>query len=228
MSRLAIIEDNEDFRIELVYHLRRAGFSIAFESDGRDIDRLLEQHDVDLVVLDLGLPAEDGLSIAARIRQRYAGVGIVMVTARGDINERILGLEHGADAYLVKPVDMRELTATLTSVQRRVAELKTSQQPAWLLDVDNLLITSPEGKSIALTLSETLLLRALAEALPGPASKEQLAELLGYQNIALDSRKLEVAISRLRSKLNLSGTDSLIRSVRHVGYRFAAEMRMIN
>ncbi len=120
MIRVGLVEDNLDFRAEVHFHLSRAGFAISLVSDGRDLDDQLQCHPCDLLVLDLGLPTEDGRAIATRLRLSHPGVGIVMLTARGALTDRLDGLERGADAYLVKPVDMRELAVTLRSVHRRL------------------------------------------------------------------------------------------------------------
>ena len=207
--------------------MRREGFDIAFECDGHDIDRTLAEHPCDLILLDLGLPDEDGLVIASRLRQQQPALGIVMLTARANVNDRLAGLEGGADAYLVKPVDMRELAATLRSVHRRLA---TAAPPAeaWTLAPATLSLFTPAGNTVALTVAEMILLKCLAAAAaPEPVSREALAAAMGQPQPDFDYRRLEVAFSRLRKKIDsASAGESPIRSARSRGYVFAAPIRV--
>jgi two-component system OmpR family response regulator len=226
MTRVGLIEDNLDFRAEVAFHLRRNGFAIALESDGSDIDAQLADCPCDLLVLDLGLPVEDGLVIARRLRQQYPGLGIIMLTARGSLDDRLAGLEEGADAYLVKPVDMRELVATLHSVQRRLAVPAVTTE-AWSLESDTLSICSPAGETITLTATEMDLLKCLAANAPEPVSREALAAAMGHPEVDFDYRRLEVAFSRLRKKIETGSVgESPIRAARGRGYVFAAPIRV--
>ena len=227
MIRIGLIEDNIDYRDNLAFFLRREGFDIAFECDGHEIDRTLTAHPCDLILLDLGLPDEDGLVIASRLRQQQPALGIVMLTARASVNDRLAGLEGGADAYLVKPVDMLELAATLRSVHRRLA---TAAPPAeaWTLAPATLSLFTPAGIAVTLTAAEMILLKCLAAAAPEPVSREALAAAMGQPQPDFDYRRLEVAFSRLRKKIDtaLAG-ESPIRSARGRGYVFAAPVRLL-
>ena len=135
MIRIGFIEDNRDFRAEVTFYLSHMGFEIVFESDGHDVDDLLKRHKCDIVILDLTLPGADGLDIAKHMRDRYPHIGIVMLTARTTSDDRLKGLCQGADAYLSKPVDMRELIAVIQNIYRRLeaaSKAKTQEKP-WLL-----------------------------------------------------------------------------------------------
>jgi DNA-binding response OmpR family regulator len=227
MIRVGLVEDNLDYRAEVAFHLKRNGFEIALESDGVGIDAQLAHCPCDLLVLDLGLPVEDGLLIARRLRRQQPGLGIAMLTARGSLDDRLSGLEGGADAYLVKPVDMRELAATLHSVQRRLiaAGLPTE---AWSLTPSTLSIGSPAGVAIPLTATEMDLLKCLAAAAPEPVVREALAAAMGHTEPDFDYRRLEVAFSRLRKKIETATAgESPIRAARGRGYVFAAPMRVV-
>ncbi len=227
MTRVGLIEDNLDFRAEVAFHLRRNDFAIALESDGSDIDAQLADRPCDLLVLDLGLPVEDGLVIARRLRRQQPGLGIVMLTARGSLDDRLAGFEEGADAYLVKPIDMRELVATLHSVQRRLAVPALTTE-AWSLAPGTLSIGTPAGVAIALTATEMNLLKCLAAAAPEPVSREALAVAMGHTEPDFDYRRLEVAFSRLRKKIETAmGSESPIRAARGRGYVFAAPIRVV-
>ncbi|MEA3642347.1 MAG: response regulator transcription factor [Lamprobacter sp.] len=227
MTRLGIIEDNLDYRRELVFHLRRAGFEIVLESDGHNIDQQVAQHPADLLILDLGLPDEDGLSIARRLRAQTPQLGIVILTARGALDDRLLGLEQGADAYLVKPVDFRELVAVLDSVQRRLTAHAEAPAASWCCQPHTLTLIDPEGRCFSLTASEAAVLAVLAQQAPEIASRESLAHALGHDEQDYDYRRLELTISRLRRKIQPDATQApLIRAARGRGYLFAAAIRV--
>lgn len=225
MSTIALVEDNLDFRVEVAFYLRRAGFTIAFESDGRDIDAMLERYPCDLMLLDLGLPREDGMALTRRLRIKQPQLRIVMLTARTEITDRLAGLDQGADAYLTKPVDMRELIAVINSVLRRVSS--PLPEGAWCLSIGGLSLDAPGGESVLLSASEAQLLLVLAKAWPNVASREQLAAALGHQHLDFDYRRLEVSFSRLRAKIDavLPG-NRLIRAARGRGYLFAAPIQV--
>ena len=228
MIRVGLVEDNLDFRAEVHFHLSRAGFAISLVSDGRDLDDQLQRHPCDLLVLDLGLPTEDGLAIAARLRLSHPGVGIVMLTARGALTDRLDGLERGADAYLVKPVDMRELAAVLRSLHRRLGATRAPHPPTWELAPGTLELRSPQGLAIALTVTELALLRRLADSAPQPVARRALAAAIGHPELDFDDRRLEVHFSRLRAKIDTAFPEqALIRAARGQGYLFAAPIRVI-
>lgn len=235
MTRIGLIEDNLDLRNDLAFYLRRQQFDVVLESDGQNIDLALTRHPCDLIVLDLGLPGEDGLSIARRLRQGHPRLGIVMLTARGDLDDRLTGLLQGADAYLVKPVDFRELVAVLQSLERRLSldanEAAAGGQapaPAWELQATAHRLVSPEGNPIELTYQETRLIELMASAYPQPALRDQLLSTCGDQVAGLlDYRRLEVAMSRLRKKLDDFSAQPLVLNARGVGYRLTSPVRCI-
>lgn len=227
--RVGLVEDNEDFRAEVAFHLERAGFSIALTSDGRDIDAHLQQTPCDLLVLDLRLPGEDGLAIARRLRKSHPWLGIVMLTARGTLDDRLVGLGEGADAYLAKPVDMRELVVVLHNTGRRLSAKPHDEQPSrpWVLFPSMLRLLSPSGRSVSLTVKELELLKLLGAARGAPVSRQALAKALGYLNPDFDNRRLEVAFSRLRQKIEeVEPGSQVIRAARGQGYLFAGALEV--
>ncbi len=227
MMRIGLVEDNEDFRTEVAFHLARAGFSIALACDGRDLDTQLQQSPCDVLVLDLGLPGEDGLAIARRLREAHPRLGILMLTARGTLDDRLTGLSEGADAYLAKPVDMRELVAVLQSIGRRMAAEPAEDHtvPRWVLFPTLLRLVSPEGRPVSLTVKELELLKLLGAARGAPVSRQSLAKALGYSNPDFDDRRLEVSFSRLRQKIEEAAAGSqVIRAARGQGYVFAGAL----
>jgi two-component system response regulator PhoP len=226
MNRVGLVEDNRDYRQELAFSLLRAGFQVVLESDGTDIDQQLLRHPCNLLVLDLGLPGEDGLSIARRLRVQQPQLGIVMLTARGAMDDRLTGFREGADAYLVKPVDMRELAGVLFSLQRRLGIAPSGE---WRLLATKLRIETPDGLAVSLTARESALLRALAKNTPDPTTRRELAAAMGHHNLDYDYRRIEVAISRLRKKLEAAAPgNQLLCAVRAVGYVLGAPLDILN
>lgn len=224
MIRIGLIEDNIEYRDNLAFFLRREGIDIAFESDGHAIDHLLALHPCDVILLDLGLPDEDGLAIARRLRAQHLSLGIVMVTARGSLDERLSGMRDGADAYLVKPVDFRELMAVLKSLLRRLGIRE--QSAAWVLQAPQLQLVPPEGSPIKLTGREAKLLGCMVRAHPRAASRKSLAESDDAWVDPLEFRSIEVALSRLRKKIHDATGQQLILASRSEGYLFGAALRL--
>jgi DNA-binding response OmpR family regulator len=227
--RIAVVEDNTDLRDEVVFHLRRHGHQVEGLVDGVALDAHLAAHEVDVLVLDLGLPGEDGLSIAARLRASRPGLAIAVLTARGELDDRLRGFKTGADIYLVKPVDMRELSAVVESLHRRVQRpAAEASRSGWRLDFFTMEFASPGGESVMLTPTECNLVRTLAEASPDAVPRTRLAEAMGHPEPDFDYRRLETAMSRLRKKLEALDADgtSPLRSARNVGYVFAAPIRV--
>lgn len=215
---IALVEDNESLRNELVFHLTCAGYAATGLADGATLDAHLAVHPCRLVVLDLGLPGEDGMSICARLRRNRPELGVVMLTARGMLQDRLAGLQGGADAYLVKPAPTEELLAVIGNLLRRLnpPELAT---PAWQLRLRSLTIVSPRGDALELTHTESVLLQVMQRRAPEPASRRELVEALGGNYLVFEEHRLEVAISRLRRKLAQVWPDAeTIRAARGVGY----------
>lgn len=156
-------------------------------------------------------------------------LAIAMLTARGQLEDRLVGLESGADIYLVKPVDMRELSAVCESLYRRLHRVDVPERPAegWQLDMQSLELVPPGGAAILLTPTEFKLMKVLAEAAPEPARRGDLAAAMGHPELDFDFRRLETALSRLRRKIEMrSGEAATLRSARNVGYVFAAPIRL--
>ena len=218
MIHIAIVEDDDDLRDDITFNLRDEGFQVSPCADAKNLDAVLDEFGVDVVVLDVGLPGEDGLSVARRLRRRWPQLGIVMLTARTARAERIEGLEEGADAYLGKPADMRELALVVRALARRVNK---SGQVADGLTLDAVAHTLylPDGTRLELTPSECLILARLARAPRQQANRNQLIEALGGDRYDYDERRLEALVSRLRRKLTGAGlTPSVLVAERGVGY----------
>ncbi len=222
-SRVLIVEDEPDIRALVVHHLKREGYQVSAASSGEEALRQVQAAPPDLVLLDLMMPAMDGLEVCRRLRQdpATASLPIVMLTAKGDEVDRVLGLEIGADDYVVKPFSPRELLARVRAVLRRsrpapgAAPLRLG---ALVVDVGTR-TASVGGEALALTPKEFDLLRALVEARGRVLSREFLLDRVwGYSRASeIESRTVDVHVRRLRVKLGPEGRRIL--TVKSVGYR---------
>jgi DNA-binding response OmpR family regulator len=221
--RIALVEDDPLLRKEIHFHLKQQGFLVFAVQNGKSLDELLMTEPLDAIVLDLSLPGEDGISIASRIRRSIPSMGIVMLTARTALPDRIRGYESGADIYLNKPVAPEELTLTLLSVVRRVK--KANDVPAWTLDLqDRSIYGAQPGQKAFLTNSERALLLALAQAPSHMLETDMICELLSQRSTTseMGKRALESLVSRLRKKLEaVSGQEAepAIKAVWGIGYQ---------
>lgn len=189
-----IVEDHEDLREEIIFFLKRQGMQVRAVGSAPAMDAAMAERLPDIVVLDLGLTGEDGISVARRLA---AGPrpGVVVITARGRVEDRILGLTVGADIYLVKPIDLRELEAAIHSVARRRAEPPRGEQP-WRLDPMRRQLVAPTGQAAGLTELE---LRFLSIFFEMPGSTIDRASL--SERVAGDPRGIDLLVHRLRRKV---------------------------
>jgi len=222
-SRVLIVEDEPDIRELVVHHLKRDGYQVTAASSGEEALRQVQAVPPDLVLLDLMMPVMDGLEVCRRLRQdpATAGLPIVMLTAKGDEVDRVLGLELGADDYIVKPFSPKELLARVRAVLRRsgaapgAAPLRLG---ALVMDLGTHTV-SVGGLALSLTPKEFDLLRALVEARGRVLSREFLLDRVwGYSRASeIESRTVDVHVRRLRVKLGAEGRRIL--TVKSVGYR---------
>lgn len=222
-SRVLIVEDEPDIRELVVHHLKREGYQASAASSGEEALRQVQDAPPDLVILDLMMPAMDGLEVCRRLRQdpATASLPIVMLTAKGDEVDRVLGLEIGADDYVVKPFSPKELLARVRAVLRRsrpapgAAPLKLG---SLVMDLGTHMV-SVGGEALTLTPKEFDLLRALADARGRVLSREFLLDRVwGYSRASeIESRTVDVHVRRLRVKLGPEGRRIL--TVKSVGYR---------
>lgn len=220
--RIALLEDDAELRERILLPgLRDYGFEVAGAGSAAELERLLSASPADIVILDVGLPDDDGFLVAQRLRSR-SPVGIVMLTGRNARSDRIRGLTEGADAYLSKPVVLDELAATLHSLARRLlmaAAEPAGEQGQWRLDADGWCLLSPANRSIALTQAERLVLLRLMQAPGTPVTRDDLIAALTDDAYDFDPHRLEMLVHRLRGKIADQGGESLpLRAVRGVGY----------
>jgi DNA-binding response OmpR family regulator len=227
-----VVDDDRSIREMLADYLSAAGYEVVLAEDGAAMRSELERAAPDVVLLDLKLPQEDGLSLARFLRERY-DVGIIMVTGAGGVVDRIVGLEVGADDYVAKPFDPRELLARIKSVMRRMTAHPASTGPAepqrsvpfgrCRLDLASHRLFAPDGAEIPMTSMEFDLLKVFAEN-PGKAlSRDRILTLTKNREWDPYDRSIDIRVARLRRKLE-SGPDDppVIRTVRGVGYMFVS------
>jgi two-component system OmpR family response regulator len=237
-AHLLVVDDDREIRELLARFLDKHGLRVTTAQDGVEMERALAAHAIDLVVLDLMMPGEDGLSLTRRLRAQGSRLPIVMLTAMGEDTDRIVGLEMGADDYLPKPFNPRELLARVKAVLRRAQPDPQSLAEAaaggngrryrfhgWQLDVATRDLTNAEGVVMTLSAGEFDLLLAFVEHPRRVLSRDQLLDLArGRQAIPFD-RSIDIQVSRLRRKLGDEAKDpQLIKTVRGGGYLFTAEV----
>jgi DNA-binding response OmpR family regulator len=218
-SSVILVEDNIALREALEHHLVEAGFSIRGVGDGQELNQELGNSKPDVIVLDLNLPEEDGISISKRVRLAYPSMGIVMLTARVRSIDRHEGYDSGADVYLTKPVNPSELTTVLQNLCRRISPQVDKQ--SWSLHLASLQLISPANEVIKLTVSEAKLVQELA--LSGDLlSMSRLIEVFGDIDLPEPTNKLRIeqVVSRVRRKMDvLLGGQPSIKAVTRLGYK---------
>lgn len=229
-SHIAVVDDEAAITQLLASYLQRRGFRVTQLHSGRALIELMPSDPPALVLLDLGLPGEDGFAIARKLREHWR-CGLVIVTGRGDAIDKVVGLEVGADDYVTKPFDLRELLARIKAVMRRVAPPAAAVGAAplsarnrlrfagWQLDTAARNLTSPQGCDVPLTTGEFDLLCAFAQHAGRVLSRDfLLAQTRGREAGPFD-RTIDVQVGRLRKKLEADAEDpQIIKSVRGAGY----------
>ncbi len=219
-----VVEDEPEILENLCIGLSSFQLNTRGASDSIALDRLLAEEPADIIVLDLGLPGEDGIEIARRLQRTQADLGIIMLTARGMVEDKIAGMQSGADNYFVKPVDISVLAAAIRSLGRRLAKLPTAC-PRWQLDEAASTLRTPNNVAIMLTAQECRFLSMMLARSGENVSKSAIFEQLGLPDEVSFYPRLEVLISRLRSKVaKADPAISLpIRARHNIGYIFLTE-----
>jgi two-component system OmpR family response regulator len=233
---ILVVDDDHDIRELLARFLVKHGLKVTTARDGQEMAERMDGHVVDLIVLDLMMPGDDGLTLTSRLRGQGCTIPIVMLTAMGEDTDRIVGLEVGADDYLPKPFNPRELLARIKAVLRRApGQAMQPGTPAeaphkvtfagWVLDLATRDLISPEGVVVTLSAGEFDLLKAFVEHPRRVLSRDQLLDLArGRQAIPFD-RSIDIQVSRLRRKLDDDPKEpQVIKTVRGGGYLFTPEV----
>lgn len=229
-----VVEDDGETRRLLVRLLRENGLRATGVADGQEMWQALAAAAPDLLLLDLMLPKKPGLELLRELRreERWSGLPVVIVTARGEVGDRTRGLELGADDYIPKPFDRRELLARVSAVLRRTTgqgrtpRESTVRFSGWSLDTGGRALTSPKGASVDLSGAEYDLLTVFLDNPKRALSRERLLELARNRvSVTATDRSVDVQVSRLRQKLDIDGAErALIKTIRGVGYVFVAEI----
>ncbi len=213
--RLLLVEDDPMIGESVRHGLRQDGFAVDWTRDGKDAELALRSEPYALLLLDLGLPGKSGLDLLAGLRRRGDGIPVLVLTARDTVMDRVLGLDAGADDYLVKPFDLKELSARIRALLRRRAGRSRPQISFGALTLDPVTHeVAHRGKPLVLSAREYALLRALLEKPGSVLSRAQLEERLYGWEEEVESNAVEVHIHNLRRKLGAG----VIRNVRGVGY----------
>lgn len=229
---ILVVDDDREIRDLLAKFLGRHGFRVSVAADGRAMRETMRDGRFDLVVLDLMLPGDDGLTLCREIRAA-SEMPVIMLTAMGEEIDRIVGLEIGADDYVAKPFNPRELLARIRAVLRRTASAGPSAPEqegvirfqGWRLDPSGRTLTDPEGDEVELTAGEFDLLLALATRPQRLLSRDQLLDLTRGREALPFDRSIDVQISRLRRKIETDpARPKFIKTIRSGGYMFTAEV----
>lgn len=233
-----VVDDEPRIRKMLRRYLVDEGFKVSEAADGAATRSVLERETVHLVLVDWMMPGEDGLSLARYIRQR-SEIPIIMLTGKGDLIDRVVGLEAGADDYIVKPFELREVLARIRTVMRRAGARAAPAAPVpapgagrdvsevlvfqgWRLDLVRRELNRPTGQPVPLTAAEFELLRVFASHPNRVLSRDQLMDLVKGREWAAYDRAIDSQIVRLRKKIELDPSDpALIKTIRGAGYVFA-------
>jgi two-component system phosphate regulon response regulator OmpR len=225
-SHIVIVEDEAVQRQMLADYLARQNFRVSALGDGAALRRLVERELPALVMLDVGLPGEDGFALARWLREKSRRVGIIMVTAATDTVDRVVGLETGADDYIAKPFEPRELLARVKSVLRRAvgapAERLRVRIGRRVLDLERRILVDPDdGGEERLAASEFDLLKIFAENPNRPLMRDWLLEVTAHREADTFDRAIDLRITRLRRKVEIDPAHpEAIRTVRGIGYMF--------
>jgi two-component system, OmpR family, response regulator len=230
-SRLLVVDDDADIRTLLAEQLAAAGFIVSTAGNGTQMRQILSNEQIDLIVLDLNMPREDGLTLCRDLRSRST-LPVIMLTARSAPVDRIVGLEMGADDYVTKPFEPRELVARIRNVLRRTSAAPDSPELAssgqlqfgdWTFDLEKRHLVFASGRVVSLSGAEYRLLRAFTAEPNRVLTREYLVTRSSGKPYESQQRAIDLQISRLRHKLGDDKTDSpLIKTVRNEGYVLAA------
>lgn len=233
MDHILIVDDDRDIRDLLSEYLQKQGYRVSVAADGRAMRTVMSRSSPDLIVLDLMLPGEDGLVLCREIRAQ-SDLPIIMLTARGEEVDRIVGLEMGADDYLAKPFSPRELLARIKGILRRSRALPSNLKPdqakvfhfaGWTLEVATRNLVSPQGVTISLSGTDYKLLRIFLDHPNRVLNRDQLIDLTQSRDAGPFDRSIDLQVSRLRRRLDDNPKDpAIIKTARGEGYVLAAEV----
>ena len=229
LTQVVVVDDEVDIRDTVKDYLELHGFGVITAEGGEALRRIVAEQRVDVVLLDINMPGEDGLSLARFLRENCK-VGIIMLTAAGETVDRVIGLEMGADDYMAKPFDLRELMARIKAVLRRSEGAAAAQDAEGarlvrfgdcLLNMESHKLFSGSGEEVSITSMEYDLLKVFAEHPNRVLNRDQLLELAHNRGWEPFDRSIDIRIMRLRKKIEPDpGKPQIIKTVRGAGYMF--------
>jgi len=226
---LLVVDDDPEIQLLATHYFSSQGFEVSSAGDAVRMRELLRHEPIDLVLLDLGLPGEDGLEVMRSLRSYWHGA-VIILTGRDEANDRVVGLELGADDYVTKPFELRELLARVRSVLRRTTASPQASHciefDRFRLDLHSRQLRDVHGEEVALTAGEFELLRAFLEQPNRVLSRDELMSRLHGREAGPFDRAIDMQVGRLRRKIEPDpGQPRLIKSVRGAGYLFAGKPR---
>jgi DNA-binding response OmpR family regulator len=234
-KNILVVDDDPEILRMVSSYLTGEGYGVETAGNGARMGEILKARAIDLVILDLGLPGQDGLELAHALRAK-SDIGIIILTGRGEVVDRVVGLEIGADDYLTKPVSLRELLARVRSVLRRQTAAQAKRGPAapnrarfagWSLDFNARKLTASDGTEVPLTTAEFRLLGALVVEAQQPVHRDRLLELVAEREWTPYDRSVDVLVGKLRQKIETDPkSPRLIKTERGVGYLLAADAEL--
>lgn len=240
--RVAIVDSNPEERNAIGEYLSEEGLVVALMANGPELSDQIDRSAPDIILLDLNLRGENGLDMTRALRRAYPSLGIIIVSGKRDVIDRVAGLEVGADDYVMKPFHMRELLARIRSILRRggvewtlnegtdVQEQlshKTLSFSGWILDCDARVLASPEGNQVELTSGTFDLLTAFASHPNRVLSREQLLDFIGNGEADSFDRSIDVQVGRLRRRIEKNPRrPAIIKTVRNIGYMLDGSVRL--
>lgn len=240
IDHILVVDDDHDIRSMVAEYLRKNGFRTSLAADGREMRAILDTNAIDLIVLDVMMPGDDGLVLSRNLRtSKHKAIPIILLTARDDATDRIIGLEMGADDYVTKPFSSRELLARINAVIRRTRMLPPNLQVTeasrllefgqWRLDTTARHLLDQQGTAVALSGAEFRLLRVFLDHPQRVLSRDQLLSLTQGREAELFDRSIDLLVSRLRQRLKDDPREpAYIKTVRSEGYVFSLPVTLLD
>ena len=234
-AKILIVDDDPDVRDIVERCLKDAGYQVWSFADGSGVFDAVSEQNIDLAIVDLVLPDTDGLMLTRKLKE-HSGIGVIILSGRGETTEKIIGLEVGADDYVAKPFEPRELLARVRSVLRRLghdtadvlAETTVFTFDDWRLDVTARTLISPKGEHIELSSGEFNLLKAFIEHPNRVLSRDQLLDYTHANDTPAFDRSVDVRVGRVRKKIEVDPQNpQFIKTIRNGGYMFAAKVARV-
>lgn len=225
MARLILLEDEPTLRHELAGYLEDQGHFVDAVGTIAQFRKVLSAEAHLIALVDLGLPDGNGIDLINELRGHGTRLGIVVISARGTIDDRVLGLTVGADHYLKKPIELEELSAVITSLSRRLVDGGVNL--CWVLDIGRGELMPPGKAPVPLTPYGAIVLKAIVDGGGAPVDRRVIVQALGEDFLFYDQRRLDTQIHQLRKSIaDASGVELPIRAVRNRGYQFLANIRV--